>query len=213
MRGERPEAESTTEGIWATVVEGMTVYRRCLADWSMWNRVPVVTVDQAIDLSLGVSPGQSHNCQPCEPVASRTALAQANIGWGCPIEVVPGSVDFSAREVDLSRARVRLTHFADWVVANGIELHPNCPRTTRSASSSVEPLGPRQESTLYAVIAMLALTVARRKLGQGGHAQPSVNGIAEAAIEAAEKAKSPQLLARSTLTQHIGRALREFQSK
>jgi hypothetical protein len=137
---------------------------------------------------------------------------EVNIGLAWPIEVISGSVNYSLSYVAMSRARVRLTQAADWVVANVLELHLDCPGTTRSASS-MQPLGLRREATLYRTIGMLASSVARRKPGQGGQSQPSINAIAEAAIEATAKAQAAGLLGRSTLIQHISRGLREVQEK
>lgn len=82
---------------------------------------------------FGITPGSTHGCRPYEPIGARIDLAEVNVGLGCPIDVIPGSADYSKGYVDLFSARVRLTQFADWVVADGMELHSGCPHTTRSA--------------------------------------------------------------------------------
>lgn len=84
MTGKETEADKDQISELVELVEGVKIPRRFLADWRKWRRVPIVTVEQALDLSFGISPLWSGLCQAREPYHERRALTEANIGIGAP---------------------------------------------------------------------------------------------------------------------------------
>ena len=189
------------------VFEGGAIERRFLADWRKWSRVSVVTVEDAIHLSLGAAPAWADHGSMQDFYRERRDLAEANIGPGGALEIIPGSTDLRYGYVDLREARVHLMTFASWVLANGMKVAADCPQPKPRACIPQEEEGERQQTTRARANGMLALTLAKRVGAVNDQGKINVHRLSETALDAIEGHIDLKGLGRSTLSKYIKEGL------
>ena len=105
--------------------------------------------------------------------------------------------------ISLMEARISLIHYADWVLANGMQLAAECPRTLPPEQKKNEVEGERQQGTRALMCGILAFALHQRLGGTTPGEKINYSRIAKAALKEVEKYGGLRVLGHSTMHKGI----------